>query len=292
MSWDYPTDSDRKREREEEMQYKGEEDCTGCTRCNRKLYFDEHGEPSACPDCTTKDAPPYKTPRNAQDVRQELVTALGTENQPVQWMTFMDAVTRLLPDILSPGRPSTEAIKCSPIGQLGFKSWQAMIEAPAELGGLAWNFSAWKAWRRAWATVQAQPWLRRQALTSSEINTLANDLKRLEKPFPGSFEALQEILQAKAAATEQKRSDTLTEAQREAAEARQSLAEMGGKLDAVTEQLRLEREANTGLSSEAGRLQAEVGQLRGELNVLRSTPPPVIPKLSRLEHLRAFLFGS
>lgn len=287
MSWDYPTDSDRKREREEDMQYKGEEDCTGCTRCNRKLYFDEHGEPSACADCTTKDAPPYKTPRNAQDVQQELVTALGTENQPVQWITFMDSVTRLLPDILSPGRPSTAAIQASPIGQLGFKSWQAMIEAPADSGGLAWNFSAWKAWRRAWTVVQANPWLRSKLLSSSEINTLANEFK----PFPGSLEELQQLRQAKVATTEQKRSETLTSAQTALAESRQKLAEMGGKLDAVTEQLRLEREANAGLSNEAGRLQAEVGQLRSELNVLRSTPP-VIPKLGRLEHLRAFLFGS
>jgi hypothetical protein len=235
---------------------------------------------------------PLYVPETVAKARGELLSALQGADNPAAWMGFMETVTRLLPEILSSGRPSTDSIARSIIGQLGFKSWQTMIEAPAELGGLAWNFSAWKAWRRAWATVQAYPWLRSQALTSSEINTLANDLKRLEKPFPGSFEALQEILQAKAAATEQKRSDTLTEAQRAAAEARQSLAEMSGKLDAVTEQLRLEREANGGLSSEAGRLQAEVGQLRSELSVLRSTPPPVIPKLGRLEHLRAFLFGS
>lgn len=231
-------------------------------------------------------------PRAAREAHAELLAALGTESNPAQWMDFMTTVTKLLPDILSPGRPSADSIARSVVGQLGFKSWQAMIEAPADSQGLAWNFSAWKAWRRAWTVVQANPWLRDQALTSSEINTLANDLKRLEKPFPSSFEALQEILQAKAAATEQKRSDTLTDAQRAVAEARQSLAEMSGKLDAVTEQLRLEREANGGLSSETGRLQAEVEQLRSELNVLRSTPPPAIPKLGRLEHLRAFLFGS
>ena len=292
MSWDFPSDSEEVSKAFWDRQYQGEEDCVGCSFCNIKLYFDEHGEPNDCPDCTSFEPLEMNKNPTAQEVRKELVAALGTENHPAQWMEFMATVTKHLPDILSPGRPSAEAIKSSPIGKLGFRSWQAMIEAPAELGGLAWNFSAWKAWRRAWATVQAHPWLRSQALGSSEINTLSNDLKRLEKPFPSSPEALQEIHQAKAAATEQKRSDTLTEAQRAATEARQSLAEMGGKLDAVTEQLRLEREANTGLSSEAGRLQAEVGQLRGELNVLRSTPPPVIPKLSRLEHLRAFLFGS
>ena len=271
MSWDYPTDSDRKREREEEMQYKGEEDCTGCTRCNRKLYFDEHGEPSACPDCTTTDAPPYKTPRNAQDVRQELVTALGTENQPVQWITFMDAVTRLLPNILSPGRPSTAAIQASPIGQLGFKSWQEMIEAPADAHGLAWNFSQWKAWRRAWATVQANPWLRSQSLSSSEINTLANEFK----PFPESLEAIQALRQAKVATTEQKRADTLTELQR-------WLAEANGKIGVLTEQLRNEREANAGLLNDSGRLEAEIVKLKDEIKRVNPTQ-----KLTRWQHLVA-----
>lgn len=28
-----------------------------------------------------------------------------------------------------------------------------MINAPIAEGGLGWNFSAWKAWRRAWAFV-------------------------------------------------------------------------------------------------------------------------------------------
>lgn len=289
MSWDYPTDSDRKREREEEMQYMGEEDCTGCTLCNRKLYFDEHGDPSACPDCTTEDAPVYKKPSNAQDVRQELVAALGTENQPVQWMTFMDTVTRLLPDILSPGRPSTESIKRSPIGQLGFKSWQTMIEAPAELGGLAWNFSAWKAWRRAWTVVQANPWLRDQPMTSSEINTLANDLKRLEKPFPSSSEALQEILRGKAAATEQKRSETLTAAQEALAEARKALAETEGKLAALSDQLAQEKITSAGLQTDAGKLQVEISQLRTQIELL-SQPQAVPRSLTRWEHLKA-VFG-
>lgn len=258
MSWDYPTDSDRKREREEEMQYKGEEDCTGCTRCNRKLYFDEHGEPSACPDCTTKDAPPYKTPRNAQDVRQELVTALGTENQPVQWIRFMDAVTRLLPNILSPGRPSTAAIQASPIGQLGFKSWQEMIEAPADAHGLAWNFSQWKAWRRAWATVQANPWLRSQPLSSSEVNTLANEFK----PFPESLEALQALRQAKGATAEQKRTITLTEALKAAQEAQAAAVVLREQLAEAASRERI-------LAEEVGTLKGQLERALIEIDTLR-----------------------
>lgn len=225
---------------------------------------------------------PLIAPETAEKARTELLSALQVADNPAAWMDFMEAVTRLLPDILSPGRPSTDAINRSPIGQLGFKSWQAMIEAPADAHGLAWNFSAWKAWRRAWATVQANPWLRSQSLSSSEINTLANEFK----PFPGSLEELQQLRQAKVTTTEQKRSDTLAEAQR-------ALIEVGGRLKVLEEQLHQEREANAGLSSETGRLQAEIVQLQAELGMLRAAKAPTPPvKLSRFQHFCAFLLGS
>jgi len=132
-------------------------------------------------------------PASATSAHAELLRALGTENNPGQWMQFMQTVTRLLPDVLSSGRPTKEAINRSPIGQLGFASWQAMIEAPTDVSGLGWNFSAWKAWRRAWAVVQEQPWLLDQEITSSELNTLANDLRRDGIKFPSSAVALESI---------------------------------------------------------------------------------------------------
>lgn len=229
---------------------------------------------------------PLITPETAENARTELLSALHFAENPAAWMDFMESVTRLLPEILSPGRPSTDAIKRSPIGQLGFTSWQSMIEAPADAHGLAWNFSAWKAWRRAWATVQANPWLRSQSLSSSEINTMANEFK----PFPGSLEELQQLRLAKVTATEQKRSDTLAEAQK-------ALSEANGRLKILGEQLHQVREANAGLSSETGRLQAEVVQLRGEIKLLSKpellSKPHASPRsLTRWEHFKAFVFGS
>ena len=211
------------------------------------------------------------TPETAEKARTELLSALHVADNPAAWMDFMESVTRLLPDILSPGRPSTDAIKRSPIGQLGFRSWQAMIEAPADAHGLAWNFSQWKAWRRAWATVQANPWLRSQSLSSSEVNTLANEFK----PFPESLEAIQALRQAKVATTEQKRADTLTELQR-------GLAEANGKIAVLTEQLRNEREANAGLLNDSGRLEAEIVKLKDEIKRVSPTQ-----KLTRWQHLVA-----
>jgi flagellar biosynthesis chaperone FliJ len=129
----------------------------------------------------------WLTPQAAQETRTKLLEALGTENQPGQWMDFMEAVTRLLPEVLSVGAPSIDTIQKSAIGQLGFKSWREMIEAPQERGGLGWNFSAWKAWRRAWRRVQDYPYLRNLQLTSSEVNRLHQEAET----FPTSAAELE-----------------------------------------------------------------------------------------------------
>lgn len=117
-------------------------------------------------------------PSAAREARSALVDALGTENNPAQWMIFMDAVTTHLPDILSSGRPSSAAISRCLIGQHGFNSWKEMIEASNSDNGLGWNFSAWKAWRRAWTVIQEYPWLRNESLTSSEVVQIGIKIKK------------------------------------------------------------------------------------------------------------------
>jgi|TARA_B100002019_G_scaffold246581_1_gene224521 hypothetical protein len=133
----------------------------------------------------------WLTPREAQEARAELLEALGTENNPAQWMQFMETVTKRLPDVLSSGRPSAEAIKHSVIGQLGFSSWRAMIEAPTAEGGLAWNWSAWVAWRRAWKVVQTWPYLRDLPLTAAQVNRIHQASKDSPEGFPASAAALE-----------------------------------------------------------------------------------------------------
>ena len=255
-------------------------------------------------------------PGIATQARDEILSVLHTAENPGGWMDFMDTVTKLLPDILSTGRPSTEAVKRSIIGQLGFKSWQEMIEAPAARYGLGWNYSAWKAWRRAWTVVQANPWLRSSELTSSEINTWSIELKRLGQPFPGSLEALQQLQADKTAAAAQRRSETLAETQKALAEALQeierlkatsgaqernealveaqaALGEVRRQLETVSAQLHLERAASGDQATEIGRLQGVIDGLRGEVEQLRTAASDTrFPRLSRLQHLRAFLFGS
>src|SRR5574343_1565439 len=148
-------------------------------------------------------------PQAAQDARDELTRTLRAADNPSAWMLFMQAVTRLLPDVLSSGRPSADAIRRSVIGQLGFKSWQEMIEAPADLNGLAWNFSGWKAWRRAWAVVEANPWLLNEPMTASEVNTISQEAKRAGREFPGSMAELDAMRDQSRAAAEQAKASTV-----------------------------------------------------------------------------------
>lgn len=218
-------------------------------------------------------------PESARSAHAELLAALGTEANPAQWMEFMDSVTRLLPAVLSPGRPTREAIQRGLIGQLGFTSWRAMIEAPTDASGLGWNWSGWKAWRRAWSTVQAYPWLRTQPLGSSEVNALQLECNRTGQPFPQSPEELAARQEQRQAAAAEQRSNSINAltGQLQAAELRATQAE--AQVDALREQLEASRTHNTSLGRQLEQLEAQAQGLQQA------------HQMSRWEHLIAFLRG-
>ena len=195
--------------------------------------------------------------------RAELLETLGTESG-ASWIEFMQTVTRLLPDVLSAGRPSADAIRCSLIGELGFGSWADMIEAPLDAGGLAWNISAWKAWRRAWATAQENPWLLAAGLSSSEVNTLAQECRRGGQSFPDSAEALEALRNAHRSAQEARKGETIAGAIRRAEtaenaaqDARDELLLARADVSALRAQLTVAQERNEALSNQLGRLGLE-----------------------------------
>lgn len=131
----------------------------------------------------------------ARQVHAALVSALGTETNPAQWMTFMRTVRDQLPDVLSKGRPSRAAIQASPIGALGFDTWRGMCEAPIEQRGLGLPWSQWRQWSRAWAVVQQHPDLEKAPLTAAEVNRIATEAKAANEPIPtdtAAIEAFQE----------------------------------------------------------------------------------------------------
>jgi len=244
-------------------------------------------------------------PASATSAHAELLSALGTENNPGQWMEFMQAVTRLLPDVLSSGRPTKEAINRSPIGQLGFASWQAMIEAPVTVSGLGWNFSAWKAWRRAWSVVQVQPWLLDQSITSSELNTLANDLRKDGIQFPSSAGELEAIREARKGSQDARRSESVQGLTKRAEMAETALQAVTAQSKTLSDQLvQVQGQLSTAISkieeqAEAlGVLKTEKTQAEAERNDWRrkalSKPAPAepTPQLGLMQRLRLWMFGS
>lgn len=201
--------------------------------------------------------------------RAELLETLGTENG-ASWAEFMQTVTRLLPDVLSAGRPSAEAIRGSLIGELGFTRWADMVEAPIDAGGLGWNISAWKAWRRAWAVVQEHPWLLGAGLSSSEINTLAQECKRDGLSFPQSAEALEALREDRRSAQEARKGESLAGAIRraESAEIAAQAAEDAlllarADVNALRAQLTVAQQRNEALSNQLGRLGLERERMAG-----------------------------
>lgn len=239
----------------------------------------------------------FLIPASARNVHAELLSALGTEANPSQWMEFMQTVTRLLPDVLSVGRPTAEAIKRSAIGQLGFSSWSAMIEAPTDAGGLGWNVSAWKAWRRAWSVVQVHPWLLSHPVTSSEVNSLAVDVKRAGVAFPGSLQELEAFRSSTREAAEQRRADSAQElraradaAETLAAELRTQLATATGRAAAMAEQQANSEARAQELARQIGQQIQEIEQLKKDLATARKPRPQPAP-LTRWQHLRAALTG-
>ncbi len=253
---------------------------------------------------TTEHQLSFLVPASARSAHAELLSALGTENNPAQWMTFMDAVTKLLPDVLSSGRPSKETIQRCAIGQLGFSSWQAMIEGPTDAGGLGWNLSAWKAWRRAWTVVQANPWLRDESMTSSEINSLALDLSRDGIKFPGEAGELESIRKARKEAQEQHRTNSVTAlteslraAETAAGEARAQIVVLNemSKLAAdrehqFAEMISSKTELIGTLKAEKAELSDQLKDLKNQLHVLKNKAPTRAPELSKWEHFCA-IFG-
>lgn len=127
----------------------------------------------------------------ARRVHAALVTALGTETKPAQWMHFMRTVREQLPAVLSQGRPSKAAIDASPIGALGFSTWKEMCEAPVEQRGLGLPWSTWRQWSRAWAVVQEHPGLESAPLTAAEVNRLATEAKAANEVMPADKAAVE-----------------------------------------------------------------------------------------------------
>lgn len=188
----------------------------------------------------------------AQRVRADLLSALGSENVPNQWMRFMATVRRDLPEVLSRGRPSREAIEASVIGALGFTSWRGLLEAPVDQGGLGISWSTWRQWSRAWAVIAKRPALQDEPLTAAEVNRLASEAKAEGVAFPSDPESLGVFKEALAQRREAAQAETqqgmrerietleglLAKAQRDRDELREAIQESERRREASEQEAR------------------------------------------------------
>jgi len=214
-------------------------------------------------------------PESAKKAKAELIEALGTENNPAQWMVFMEAVTKHLPEILSTGRPTKEAMQKSIIGQLGFSSWSEFIEAK---DGLNWNISGWKAFRRAWSVVEKYNWLKNEKFTSSEVNQLYLKYKDLFPKTKEEYINLGEIEKAN-----------------KAEKASKNIADLELKINETNKLFIQEQGKNQILSAQLADSQATILRLNNQLNNLdhqlkeAQKPKKPAPQLTRFQHFLAAL---
>lgn len=147
---------------------------------------------------------------DAKAKHQEIVDALGTENNPTQWMIFMRAIDKHIPELSSKGRLSAVTIERSLIGQLGFSSFKEYAEAPLKDGGLNWSIGGWNAYRRAWSLVKNHAFLEQVEITAGSLNAFANEIKKLDIDFPVSMREFEEIKEKQAASKAENKQNALT----------------------------------------------------------------------------------
>lgn len=171
---------------------------------------------------------------SARDGYNELLSALGTENVPDQWMQFMEAVEKHLPVMSGSGRPTKQDIERSLIGQLGFASWVDLVETPVTQGGLGWSINTWKLWVKAWKQVKSHFYLRQSGYTASMIMKLSGQFD----PFPVDAAALATAIAENKAATKTGNEQKLADQQGRIVELEQKLLEADLRWQLQQEKLR------------------------------------------------------
>jgi hypothetical protein len=121
-------------------------------------------------------------------VLKELLVALGSENNPQQWLEFMSVMRSHLPFLIGGTKPTKAQYEGSIIGALGFKSWAEMVSSPVEDSGLNWSINTWNKWSQAYNVVISNPYLKDTELTYVQILKLKTTFK---DDFPVDIESLE-----------------------------------------------------------------------------------------------------
>ena len=169
----------------------------------------------------------------AKAVHGRLIEALGTENNPGQWLVFVKLVKELLP-FVGRGRPTKSEIENSVIGQYGFSGWGKMVQAPVEDGGFNIPLNTWNKWSQADEFICQYPYLESMNLSQSGVKALKDRFKNVE--FPKSVEELEvaEVELKKQKASDE--AEKVSSLKSRVLELEQQLVAANAKLDVFAEQ--------------------------------------------------------
>lgn len=235
--------------------------------------------------------------RDLRERHQRLVTALGSEANPAQWMTFMETVAELIPHVVvAAGRPSIGEVQNSMIGRLGFSSWREMIETTRESNGLEWSWGGWNAFRRAWSLVEQYPYLRELPVRAGWLNSVSAELKRSKTDFPSDLESYQALLESREQARIEAKAETLTDlktrleaAESASAQGMQQLTELSSANHLLTEQVAQLQQQLSLANKENGRLLSTVEQLEKQASILSDSKQSLSDDLDKMSKYTAEL---
>ncbi|MEZ8968755.1 hypothetical protein AB4347_02010 [Vibrio breoganii] len=254
----------------------------------------------------------FESPR-ARESHEELKLALGTENNPAQWMMFMETVERLLPELSEQGRLPKEVLTRTFIGQLGFESWKEYVESSE---GLNWKIGGWNAYRRAWSSVKVAPYLREMEIKAGWVNSLARSLAKDGLDFPETKADLDALLEQQERLRSEAKENTqsalkerVIQLSAQVEELKVLLGAKENETNALEKQLilkdgdiaamQLQLRGQTETSAlQVEKMQIELDAERAQFKVLKNENEqlknelnqPV--KISRIEALKLALFGS
>lgn len=168
--------------------------------------------------------------KTATTQREQLIQALGSENNESQWLVFMYTIKDIAPFLCSSaGSPTKEQISHSFIGQLGFKSFKHMRLTKVSEGGLNLNDSKWEIWSKAFKTVEAHPYLAELELTA---NAIAKKTTAYKNGLPSSREEFEQSEKEMKDRRQQEKQSTMSNMKLRITELEQELIAANAKIEA------------------------------------------------------------
>lgn len=216
--------------------------------------------------------------------------AAGTENEPQQWMVFIRAVREHMPEVLKSGGTSKQALAESPIGILGFSSWREMLEAPTTDGGLGLNWHKWREWSRSWSVIKELPELHGKELTANQVKRLKQECKTLNRAFPETISAVEELEEEIQQRKDEEKANTLAGLKETNQQLNDANVQLQHELDLKQQSLEAYSKQVNELAEQLKVANQEIGELKTKRKNVKDKSEK-LQKMSRWQHFKAIFTG-